>query len=178
MLPMSAMPDNGTGRRPPNSAALAGGVHETDPGIFGRVRVHGDGQIVSGDRLADRGEPFFPLPWAVWLPIGVQKSVPAQRTAAALGLEQTQGGVAQRGWVLPTPVGPVGGQGWVVRGRRAWHQLVPYDFRPGEFRQVGAAARSPNTHRSFLAGLNRPKYWWVIQDFGLFLWLYFAHLYV
>src|SRR5664279_4974580 len=122
-----------------NSAALAGGVHETDPGIFGRVRVHGDGQIVSGDRLADRGEPFFPLPWAVWLPIGVQKSVPAQRTAAALGLEQTQGGVAQRGWVLPTPVGPVGGQGWVVRGRRAWHQLVPYDFRPGEFRQVGAA---------------------------------------
>jgi hypothetical protein len=53
------------------SAALAGGVHKTDPGV---VHVRGDGQIVSGDRPTDRGEPFFPLPRAVRFTVGVQQS--------------------------------------------------------------------------------------------------------
>ena len=39
-------------------------------------------------------------------------------------------------------------------------------------------SRSPNTHRLFLNLLNFPKYWPVIQRFGLFWWLQCAHLQV
>jgi hypothetical protein len=92
-------------------AAPAGGVHKTDPVVVGCVRVHVDGQIVSGGRLADSGEPFFPLAWAVGFTIGMQQSVPTQGTATTLGLKQTQGGAVQQGRVLATPVDPVWGQG-------------------------------------------------------------------
>src|SRR5664280_2939307 len=78
-------------------------------------------------------------PRAVRFTIGVQQSVPAHRASTLLCLEQAQGGTVQQGWALATPLVPVLGQVGVVRGRRAWHQLVPYDLRPGEFRQVGAA---------------------------------------
>ena len=55
---------------------------------------------------------------------------------------------------------------------------VPDDVRPGEPDQVGAAVPVPNTHRSFLNGLNMPKYRPTIQCLGLLGWLCLAHLQV
>ena len=73
-------------------------------------------------------------PWAVWFPIGVEQRVPTQWAATALGLQQAQGGGCQQGWVFPPPIDPVLGQVRVIRGRRAWHQLVPNDFGCGSVR--------------------------------------------
>ena len=56
------------------------------------------------------------------------------------GLEEPQAGVVdRRGWCLAPSLGPVVGQGGVVRGRCAFDHLVSDDPGPGELEQVGAA---------------------------------------
>lgn len=67
-------------------------------------------------RLASDRKPLFPLAWALWFVVGEQEEPAAQRAAAVLLLQQTQvGATHRRGWSLAAPLGPVVGQGRVVR---------------------------------------------------------------
>src|SRR5690349_8046117 len=57
-----------------------------------------------------------------------------------LGLQEAQAGNVHRpGYSPAPPVGPVPGQGWVVRRRGSPDHLVPDDLCPGEPAEVGAA---------------------------------------
>jgi hypothetical protein len=53
------------------------------------------------------------------------------------------GAAVCRGWLPASPVGPVGPQGGIVGGRGAFDHLVPFDLRPGELGEVGAAVAVP-----------------------------------
>src|SRR6266545_411383 len=82
------------------------------------ARVPLGGHVLLGDRLAGDPVPLFPLGGAGWLVVGVQEQVPA----------------VEQGSVLAASLGPVVGQGGVVRGRRAEDQTVSDDLCPAEFR--------------------------------------------
>ena len=97
-------------------AAVAGGVHKAD---VVRSDMSVGGQVMPGYRLSGAGEPFFPLSRAGRLPVGVQQVVPAQRTSTALSLQEMQGTAVERGCAPAMPIGPVLGQGRVVRRRRS-----------------------------------------------------------
>lgn len=98
------------------------------------------GEQLAVDRFAGDGEPLFPLPWALRIVVGVEQEVPACWASAVLGTEQPQPTFVQRWWgLLAPPVGPVLGQGWVVRGCRAFHQRVADDPCPGVSDLVGPA---------------------------------------
>ncbi len=78
----SAVPDRCRCGREPTPAV---GVYQVERGGFvrrGGLPVGGD--RLSAGRLADGGEPLFPLVGCLWLTIGVQQQAPAERTAAAL----------------------------------------------------------------------------------------------
>ena len=70
--------------------------------------------------------------------------------------EQAQRGrVHRQGRSLASPLGPVGRQRGVVRGRPARDQLVPDDLRPGELGEVGATVVVAE-HPSVLPGFVEP----------------------
>src|SRR5712691_10454466 len=75
----------------------------------------------------------------MWLPVGVQEQVRAERAAPVLRLEQAQGAAVERGLVPAAPLVPVGGQGGIAGGRPAGDLTMPDDGCPGQFGQVGAA---------------------------------------
>jgi hypothetical protein len=87
-------------------------VYEVDPVRRGVVRV--GGQVVSGDRFADAGEPVLPFLGAVWLASGVQEEVPAGWAATVLRFDHAQGAAVERGLMFASPFGPELGQGGVV----------------------------------------------------------------
>ncbi len=95
--------------------------------------------MVAAYRHLGRAQPLFPLGGGLWLVVGVEQAVPAQRGASVLRLEHAQVTAAQRGSALASPVGPVAGQGWVVQGRCPFDCLVTDDRDPGESVQAGAA---------------------------------------
>src|SRR4029077_12645119 len=114
------------------------------------TRIDDDGLLA--DRSAGGLEPLFPLSGALRLAVSGQQEIPALRAASMLRPEQTQTGAVQGRLVPAAPCGPVLGQGRVVRGRRAWNQLVPDDLRPAELGQVGAGFPVAG-HPSVLPGL-------------------------
>ncbi len=78
------------------------------------------GDHLFGERFADHAEPLLPLLGGVRFAVGMQEVVPTDRTTSVLHAEQVHGAVAQgRGLFPAAPVGPIPGQGGVVRGRRA-----------------------------------------------------------
>ena len=82
----------------------------------------------------------------------------SSRTAgsAALPLKSRRLSLSSGGGArLAPPVGPVLGQGRVVRGRPALDHLVSDDLRPGELEQVGAAVAVAE-HPPVLPGLVEP----------------------
>lgn len=117
--------------------------------VAGRLR----GDPVAVDRLAGDGEPQFPLSWGLRLVIGVEQEVSADRTSAVLCFQEAQPACVQwwRGLLAP-PVGPVSGQGGVVRGRPSGDQRVADDRRPGVADLVGAAV-AVTEHPPVLPGL-------------------------
>ena len=98
----------GLGGVPP----LAVGVNETDgTSDVPLSRDRGD-RAVSRDRLADDRSQCSHCVWALWLVVGVQQEVPAERAAAGLGLEKPQAERVQRqGCSCVAAFGPVVGQG-------------------------------------------------------------------
>src|SRR6266542_704951 len=98
------------------------------------ARVPLGGHVLLGDRLAGDPVPLFPLGGAGWLVVGVQEQVPAQGAASVLLGEQDQDAAVEQGSVLAASLGPVVGQGGVVRRRRAQDQTVSDDLCPAEFR--------------------------------------------
>jgi hypothetical protein len=69
----------------------------------------------------------------VWLAVGVQEQVPADRAAALLFVQQDQGAAIGWGCVFVAPLGPVVGVGGVIGRRLAVDQLVSDDLGSGEF---------------------------------------------
>ena len=112
--------------------ALAVRVDQAGAARCARVPL-GD-HVLLGDRLAGDPVPPFPLGGAGWLVVGVQEQVPAQGAAAFLPGEQDQDAAVEQWCVLAAPLGPVAGQGGVVRGRRAEDQAMPDDLGPAELR--------------------------------------------
>ena len=55
------------------------------------------GQRLSAQGLAGGGEPQLPFLWGLRFVVGVQQVVPAEWAASALGLQEAQGGLIQRG---------------------------------------------------------------------------------
>src|SRR3989440_8984391 len=98
------------------------------------ARVPLGGHVLLGDRLAGDPVPLFPLGGAGWVVVGVQEQVPGQGGASVLLGEQDQDAAVEQGSVLAASLGPVVGQGGVVRGRRAEDQTVSDDLCPAEFR--------------------------------------------
>jgi len=84
------------------------------------------GHVVLGDRFAGDPVPLLPFGGAGWLVVGVQEQPCAERAAAFLLGEQDQDAAVEQGLVLAAPLGPVVGQGGVVRGRRAEDQTVSW----------------------------------------------------
>ena len=90
--------------------------------------------------LRVRGEPLFPFVGACgsWSACSRRSPQSGQRPCCAWSSRRPMS-VQRRGLAVRRRVGPVLGQGRVVRGRPALDQLVPDDLRPGELEQVGAA---------------------------------------
>jgi hypothetical protein len=84
---------------------VAVGVYETGFGVVRRaVCSHGD----LDNRLAGSELPAFPLAWALWPIVDGQEPVPADSTAAVLGVKEPQAGrVDRQGWCLAPAFGPI-----------------------------------------------------------------------
>src|SRR6266540_1899532 len=122
------------------SLPAAPGMYETKVAGLARPAAPAVGQTLLAQRLAGHADPPFPFGWALRRMVGVQEQVPAAWTAPVLRLEQTQGELVHwQGNSSTPPVGPVLGQGGVVRRRRALDHPVSDDTGPGELGQVGAA---------------------------------------
>ena len=80
----------------------------------------------------DLQPPSFPLAGGFGWLIGGQQFVPAERASAVLPGEQAQRVAIQRGFDASPPIGPVLGQGWVVRRRPTVDHDVPDDVGPGK----------------------------------------------
>lgn len=72
------------------------------------------GDELAFHRLLDCREPLFPVLRRLWLVVGVEKEVPADRTTGLLGLQKPQAHLVQRWGLLSPPVGPVLGQRRVI----------------------------------------------------------------
>src|SRR5262249_43103949 len=109
--------------------------------------------VLFGQHAPNGHEPLFPLAWAARFVLDVQKEFPAGGTASALA-SQKPGGVLVhgRGLLLASPIGPVLGQGGVIRRGSAVDRDVPDDLRPGKLGEVGAAV-AVTEHPAVLPGL-------------------------
>src|SRR6266545_2598858 len=135
---------------------VAARVEETLFRLVVRWVLPGVDDRLFGDRLAGGPQPLLPFVGALWLVVGVQEEPAADRTAAALLAEQPQDGqIDRRGYCLASPLGPVGGQGGVVGGRRAFDQVVPDDRCPGEPVQVGTAVAALAPRRALTSAASR-----------------------
>ncbi len=116
-------------------AAGAVGVYEA---VFRPAgAVVGDG--LAGHRLADGREPGLPLAGGVRCAVGEQQQFSACRAQPSLAPQGgLPGGGQLRGFLLPSPVGPVPGQGRVVGRVPAGDRRVPDDLRPGVLVEVGS----------------------------------------
>src|SRR6266540_3917203 len=95
--------------------------------------------IVRHDLVKGAASPDDPALATFWAQRR-RKAVPPPINLTVLLAEQPQDGqIDRRGYCLASPLGPVGGQGGVVGGRRAFDQVVPDDRCPGEPVQVGTA---------------------------------------
>src|SRR6266536_2854199 len=158
--------------------ASAGGVSQA-----GSVAVRHAAPVVGDEVLGtylpagDAQPPAFPLLWGLGRLVGGEQVVPAEWAATGLSAEQAQVVAVQRGFDPSPPGGPVVDQVGVVRRRRARDQLCRTMgvqanlIRWGTLPRSSTPARFPNTHRSFLALLNLPKYRRTIHRFGWSWWL-------
>src|SRR5450755_2164310 len=121
-------------------ATAASNVYETKAVGLARPVASPVGQALLAQRLTGDANPLFPFGWALWRMVGVQEQVPAIRASPSLPLQQLQAvPVHWRGCAPAAPVGPILGQGGVVRGRPTLNHPVSDDLRPGELDPVGAA---------------------------------------
>lgn len=91
-------------------------------------------------RRVYRREPSFPLAGGLWLAVGKQQILPAERASSVLRLDAEHRGRYQR-WRLPlaSPIGPILGQSRVIRVCPPDDQRVADDLRPGKLVEVDAA---------------------------------------
>ena len=95
-------------------------AYEAGGGAFvRRDRAPGDNRCAAGRRLADGREPLLRLAWALRFLVGVGQQAVAGRAASLLPLELEQQDRARGSAGTASPLGPVGGQCRVVRGRPA-----------------------------------------------------------
>ena len=112
-----------------------GRVYEVCSSVARRAGRAVVGQVVHFDRLlCDPLEPPFPaLGGLGWL-VEVQEVVPAQGAPSRLPGEQADGVGVQRGFDLPSALGPVLGQVGIIWRCPSLDQGVPLDLGPGRFR--------------------------------------------
>ncbi len=92
------------------------GVNETDgDGIVRHARFPLGGDRLFADRFAGHVEPLFPFREGLRLSVGEQQQPTADRTAALLRLQQVHGDAVKRWRVSLSSLGPVFGQGRIVR---------------------------------------------------------------
>src|SRR5919205_2636037 len=136
-----------SGEVPPSAV----GVEEPVEGPILAADLFDD--VLFGQHAPDGHEPLFPFAWAAWFVLGVKKEFPADGAPSALTLQEPGGVLVHgRGLLLASPIGPVLGQGGVIRGSSAVHRDVSDDLRPGELGEVGAAVAVAE-HPSVLPGL-------------------------
>jgi len=86
-------------------AAVGVNESEHDGSAVAGSGVEGD-RVVAG-RRADGCDPLFPFVGVLWLLLGVQEKLAAERAASPLPLEQPQPGGVQRGFPASPPGCPV-----------------------------------------------------------------------